>query len=114
MGISQTPGAKRLEVRRIAANTPAFYSDLRVGDCIVSVNGVQSDNWTIGAAEQYFSSIYNADIAYIRKTEVIDLVNSDDSDDEDDDEFGDEFDDAGKIRLHNLVHWHVHFTSIIF
>ena len=100
----------RLEIRRIAANTAAFYSNLRVGDYILTVNGINSANWTIAQAEQYFTTINVADITYSRKPEVVDLVDDDegdgddfeivDDDDEDEDENEDEEEAFRSAFLH--------------
>ena len=105
VGITQVAGSNQLEIRRIAANTPAFYSDLRIGDFILTVNGLSSINWSIAQAEKYFTTINVADITYSRKPEVVDLVNDDeddddDFDDEEDDEEEDDDDDDDDGDLH--------------
>ena len=109
VGITKVVGSDRLEIRRIAANTPAYYSELRIGDIILTVNGLSSINWSIAEAEKYFTTINVADITYSRKPEVVDLVNDDDdNEDEDDDNLDDdeEDEDEDEDNIHNYGRRH--------
>jgi len=69
--------SQRVQIRRIAANTPVSYSSMKVGDCLVSVNGIHCEGRALQEIETYFSSINTADICFVRNQEIIDLASED-------------------------------------